>query len=587
MSDIAKIDEAVLTIIDTAGIQNYIFGSNRLRENIGASFLVEQATRDWVYEELDKLGKHNIANLETGEINRNKKMENAADDLSAELIYAGGGNTAILFRSMDEAKAFAWELSKRVLRDAPGLEIVIAHSSKPFEWRHDARDLYDKIKELRDGRLAQKKRTRQATPTPLLGLSVTAECSSTGLVASHRVSDPTERIISKEIKTKSDAAVQAKERMRTKFFSKVDPDEQYYISDELDYLGRIGGEESYIAVVHLDGNAMGDLFNECGTNASDNRDYINRLRDLSEGVDKASAEALVETLLRLEKRIFLDDQRDPEDRVMKEQPPALKNIDPRATPKRIPLYRSDKTENKPCWPFRPLVFGGDDVTFVCNGQLGLSLATIYMKAFAERTEKLSCGTIQTGAGVCIVKVHYPFRRAYELSAQLTEQAKLLLGDKKREASALDWHISTTGLSGKVNTIRKQEYKVRGDQWLTMRPVWLKHESEWRIWENFNRFAAAFNYDNRWAARRNKLKALRGVLRNGEEAVQEFLGVTKFPDGTLAATQGGDEALPEVINDQGRLLHLRGWEDKRCVYFDALEAMDHHFLLEEVKDGEVD
>jgi hypothetical protein len=26
-------------------------------------------------------------------------------------------------------------------------------------------------------------------------------------------------------------------------------------------------------------------------------------------------------------------------------------------------------------PFRPIVFGGDDVTFICDGRLGLSLAT--------------------------------------------------------------------------------------------------------------------------------------------------------------------------------------------------------------------
>lgn len=41
-------DQYHLVIVDTTGIQSYIFGSNRLRENVGASFLVHQAT------ELDK-----------------------------------------------------------------------------------------------------------------------------------------------------------------------------------------------------------------------------------------------------------------------------------------------------------------------------------------------------------------------------------------------------------------------------------------------------------------------------------------------------------------------------------------------------
>jgi hypothetical protein len=41
-----------LTILDTTGIQNYIFGSNRLKENVGASEMVKRATEDWVYEAL-------------------------------------------------------------------------------------------------------------------------------------------------------------------------------------------------------------------------------------------------------------------------------------------------------------------------------------------------------------------------------------------------------------------------------------------------------------------------------------------------------------------------------------------------------
>ncbi|MGH9768341.1 MAG: Cas10/Cmr2 second palm domain-containing protein, partial [Blastocatellia bacterium] len=463
MSDIAKIDEAVLTIIDTAGVQDYIFGSNRLRENIGASFLVEQATRDWVYEELDNLGEHNIANRETGEIDRNKKMENAADDLSAELIYAGGGNTAILFRSKDEAKAFTWELSKRVLRAAPGLEIVIAHS-EPFKWRHDARDLSDIIKDLRERRLAQKKRTCQVPPMPLLGLSVTAECASTGLVAtqSSLELEAEPRLVSREIMAKLEATHKDKpggeirneaKRRLLNYLRENDQGfnaDEFEFSDELDHLGRTGGEESYIAVVHIDGNSMGEMIKDYVADTKDNREYIERLRDFSIGVEWASKAALVKTLRTLSRHIR--GERDLETnravwQVIEAIPPPL--VVPKdkltiAQQKRIRLFEEDKN-GKPCWPFRPLVFGGDDVTFVCNGQLGLSLATVFMDAVTAETRELMKDSphkeVHTGAGVCIVKVHYPFRRAYELSAQLTKQAKHLLGDQNREASALDWHIS--------------------------------------------------------------------------------------------------------------------------------------------------
>ena len=37
-----------VTIIDTSGIQDYIFSSNRLRENIGASQLVSEVCNQWL-----------------------------------------------------------------------------------------------------------------------------------------------------------------------------------------------------------------------------------------------------------------------------------------------------------------------------------------------------------------------------------------------------------------------------------------------------------------------------------------------------------------------------------------------------------
>jgi len=46
-----------LTVIDTTGIQDYIFGSNVLKHNVGASALVHWATNDWVCEELIRLGR--------------------------------------------------------------------------------------------------------------------------------------------------------------------------------------------------------------------------------------------------------------------------------------------------------------------------------------------------------------------------------------------------------------------------------------------------------------------------------------------------------------------------------------------------
>ncbi len=595
----------VLTMIDTAGIQDYIFGSNRLRENIGASYLVEQATSNWVYDELKRLEGHNIKDPkpdedETDWIDRHKPIEQ--DDQTFELIFAGGGNAAILFRSLDDAKRFAWNLSRRIFEEAPGLEVVIAHS-EPFDWNPDKEDLLpderlgDHVDKLRDERLAAKKRTRQAMPTPLLGLGVSAECEATGLVAtqSSRDLEAEPRMVSREIMAKlrvtqkdkpnGEIRNEAKDRL-LKHLRKSDGNfngDEFEFSDDLDHLGRCGGEESYIGVVHIDGNSMGEMIKDYVGEAKTNRAYIERLRNFSKGIELASGAALVRTLGVLRSHIKSD-------RDLKTGRPI--HVVTEATPKSVPEDRRTKSQQKrfrlfpqekdegpnekPCWPFRPLVFGGDDVTFVCIGQLGLSLATIYMNAFTAETRKrikdFQGREIHTGAGVCIVKAHYPFRRAYELSEALTKEAKRHLQEERPRASAIDWHISSTGLSGSLKAIRTREYSAHEGS-LQMRPTRLKHDSDWRTWQNFNQLVGDFNFDEQWAGHRNKVKSLRDALRGGKEAVQEFLKIN-------------DVELPVLTNAPANL-HEQGWEGNHCAYFDAIEAMDHHFLLKEANDGDND
>lgn len=610
-------DAAVLTLIDTAGIQNYVFGSNRLRENLGASYLVELATKAWVFRAMDKLGAHNLSPVPTGAddlVHLQRKPDPALKmedgKLDAELLYAGGGNALLLFVSKSVAQCFAQILSQRVLREAPGLELVIAHS-EPFPWNPNGNDLREKEKELREGRLTQKKRQRQATPTLQLGLGVTAECAATGLVAtiySNRL-EPEARLIGRETvaklkqsKSRKDAESNAKRRL-VEVLKGLDP--RFDFPDELDQLGHKGGEESYIAVVHLDGNDMGQVRKDFLAHAKNNREYIERLRSFSAGVEEASNKALCATFQRLQPllsdqpkqhqdggEIWSVTERKPDFRKPKAASAAQAgDKDPdfelSTTPKEIefaPIEQDDDdefaatNEHKAYWPFRPIVFGGDDITFVCNGQLGLSLATAFAQEFAAQTQKALGVPIHSGGGVCIVKAHYPFRRAYDLSESLTKAAKQELGSNKREASALDWHISSTGLSGSLNVIRQREYQVR-DGSLLMRPLWLNGTSDWRTWKNFNWLVAVFNFHKQFAGRRNKLKALREALRNGPQAVQEFLKTYELSQEKIIAAlqlQGWDSG--KKGKDQ-----FTGWQGERCGYFDALEAMDHHFLLEEVRD----
>lgn len=514
--------EYVLTAIDTTQIQGYIFGSNRLRENIGGSELVEMATHRWVYEALPSL--NNVTDVATGKLDDNRTI----DSLDAEVVYAGGGNTVILFKNMELARAFTSKLTRRVLKEAPGLELVVAHRS--FDWEKEA--LAEVVSKTLGIDLARKKQNRKPS-TPLLGLGVSVPCNSTGLVASQIVDD---KPVSNEIKAKSAERVQnqAQSRLLEKLPRIVDG--KWEISKDFDGLGRHKGEESFIAVVHADGNGVGKRVEAIASRYStpaQNRDYILAIRNFSRSLERAATTAL-QKVVDLMADAFLAD-----------------------------LELAGHHEQR--FPLRPIVFGGDDVTFVCHGSYGLSLAVRYLEAYEDATSREAAFNGKPAyacAGVAIVKTHYPFARAYRLSEELCRSAKQMLRQERIEGSALDWHIAMSGITGSLEELREREYTVQQGS-LCVRPVLLRPSAlTWRTWPAFQEALVEFTReDGEWFDRRNKVKALREALRNGQKAVSEFLSTYKL------------DQLPEVkpVNVTG--YRKTGWAGDRCVYFDAIEVID--------------
>lgn len=531
-----------ITVIDTTGIQPYIFGSNRLRENVGASYLVGQVTESWVTQILEfyfEVTDPILPIVTSGQ--------------KAEIVYMGGGNTILLFKSHDIAKDFTRILSTKTLKDAPGINLVVTHHHD-FNWNEDS--LHDIIQGMMKTDMDHKKRSR--TPSsPLLGLSVTQDCLSTRLVAvddSNNHGSPDQYPVSREIVAKLDVVKSRNDDPKDKqnniantslkevIFNPKVPN-QWRIPLDFDDFGRSRGEMSYIAVIHIDGNSMGERFQNYGKDKK-NEAYIKAIRALSNSVKQAAKDSLKELTAELIKAI--------------PQLEKILDIDPEKL------------------PFRPLVYGGDDVTFVCDGRLGLSLAARYLELFTQK--KAADGENLTAcAGVCIVKAHYPFARAYTLSEELCRSAKKVAkyerrnkNKREKNLSAIDWHIATSGLTGSLSEIRQREYQSKDHGSLTMRPLLLEPKvaasHDWQTWENTTHLFKEFKKPS-WQSKQNKIAALREVLRDGKAATKEFLTVYQL------------EKLPELPTSVGQMARVdlakQGWRDNVCGYFDVIEALDFY------------
>lgn len=552
-----------VTVIDTTGIQDYVFSSNRLRENIGASYLVSQATKEWAEKALLDLAKELNQKVHIPKRNSLHEIHIGNEDVAAEIVYAGGGNTVLLFTSCEYAKRFTQILTKRVLQDAPGLNIVVAHN-KEFEFRKG--EFKKTLNQLLEKDLPKNKRERVAS-VPLLGLGVTAACRSTQLPAvntSEKYIDADEDdiyLISKETEAKLKAVPQANQRLIEKFAGTFNSD-IYDFPYRTDYLGRSEGESSYVAIVHADGNGMGNRFQKCGEGKSDEEAII-EMRKLSYSVEDAGINALRKVLEIVHNSI--------------ENGELVGCLG-------LGRFSLKIAKNgKYYLPFRPLVYGGDDVIFVCEGRIGLELAAIYLKEFEEQKDiEYQPLNLTARAGICVVKTHYPFARAYQIVDELYGAAKKLISqererldeDKEYYCSTLDWHFAASGLIGSMGEIRQREYEVPSGN-MMMRPIRLKeHDSDdnqWRTWANFISAVQHFNgyFDDvegneTWKDRRNKIIALREVLRQGADKTKQFMttyGIKKLPP------------CPQVDD-----LQETGWFDERCGHFDAIEAMDFYMGL---------
>lgn len=551
-----------LVITEVSRIQPYIFASNRMRENVGASYLVVQATEDWAIASVGEVApRNNVSSKDGKPLEEGKRIEDPADRLDAEVVYAGGGNFAVLFRDQLRAKEFVQKLSRRLLTEAPGLELVVARV--PFQWTDSlSRTMRAGFKEL------EEKKRAWVPSVPLLGLGVTVMCRSTGLPAVAFAGIEEEQYpVSAEVLAKVANLREARERLK----SLLPPPVGYEYPENLDDLGRSFKEYSYIAVVHIDGNDMGQRKMEIGEEYKDpsrNRDYIVALRAFSSGVKEAAERALQRTISRLVDRLKQDGGNCI--KLYSDINPERKGI--------ARLELKEAAGGKWYLPILPIVYGGDDLTFVSDGRLGISLALAYVRAFEEETAKRpQCrGRVTSCAGIAVVKSHFPFAEAYRLTEELCRSAKNYRRRNDLEGSCLDWHFALSGFTGSLEEIRRREYKIEeigersgkaGARWLTLRPVTLEEnpKESHRAWPVVRRGIEGFRQAD-WIGRRNKLKALREALRAGPEAVEEFrLG---FEIGEL----------PEVepsLTDWPR----RGWQGDRCGYFDAIELVDWFIPLE--------
>lgn len=537
---------AVVTGIDLLGIQRYVFASNRLRDVLAASWMVDHVVK----REPDSLLQWGM----TGD----------------RVLLAAGGNAIVEFESLDEARTWTGRYTRWLQSEAPGLDVVVAH--RPY----DGRSLAWGLKALAVD-LARAKLERRPS-TPQLGLSVTAACSVTGLPAN--AVDRGE-LVSCRIARLRAQTEPARERWQRFLPAHLDHAPGWFTDfpDELDRMGRTHGETSLVAVVHVDGNGVGRAIkgwlDRClGQEFGDEQVRV-EYREWSRGIDELGEYVLQAMTQRVASRILEE-----------ESEHGKKRCVVRGTPHEAGFPLRDEASGasrRVLLPVRPILAGGDDLTFVCDGRIALDLAVAALQEFeANQIPHLGENgwdtTLTACAGVALVKAHAPFHRSYHLAESLCTSAKRARLDSNQQVQAetgcwLDWHVGSSRPAQAIEDIRRREYQGGN---LVMRPYplvqvngreqawsWLDTEllgpgSTPETAERGFRGAAC------WAGSRSRVKRLGSLVPAGRD------GIGRQVD----AWNGIEDGVQLPAR-----LPYGGFIGQRTPLLDAIELLDLHVRLE--------
>lgn len=532
----------ILALYDTVSIQTYIYQSNRLKDNRGASLLVEECFTKYLNKavrQLEALGSIHKSYMNWEE---KEQVEFLSDkEVDCEIIYIGGGNVLLYLRDAVIYKKLNTAFSSILLDEIPGLTVMTEMLEIPDEkvdFGGDVDRLFQKLQR-------KKQRSRGLKSAPCL--SVTRECSYTHAPAVALKEDG--KWISSEL---------VKKRERGEIENRTD----VYKETE-DMAGKEG--EQWIAVVHIDGNAMGENIRNL-LKKTDYAEGISRIRSFAKGIADLYGEAYEQTVKECADRIRI------------------------SSDDRLDQY-------KKVAPFRKIYGAGDDLTFICYGPLGIKSSELFMKNLQSLTKNKNFHEsvmISACAGIAFTKPGYPFARAYKIAEECCKNAKKKARSNQKNGrlgNYLDFQI-VRGSLGSLDSIRKREYQLLAnadENWnMLLRPyeVVSGDLSEkgnlnffYQISEFIQRGGKLSGSDSRTKVARSKIKELRNAYCLGKsEADEAILRLKRRYKQEM-------ENLEEIIGQWSPGLEAPYIDYTRTVVlWDALEMMDIYIGLEEVEEG---
>lgn len=510
-----------LVISEVSKKQNYIFKTNKLKENIGASNIIEYVTEN-VPREIGKKYK-----------------------LALKEISVGGGNSIFLLQREEEAQKFIKEVTKEVLCKFSGVEFFMTYIGYDEE-EDSIIESIDLLYKKLNGKKSQRSSVFKRS-----SYGIEERCVSTGLAANgkeRQVLLSNESLIKRRWSEKeflenlkAEKAPYSIESLMSKYLK-----DGYSFTTEIEKLGIQKGENSYIAIVSLDGNKMGQKIQSMKNKAlkqyesldtkEANSNYIIKLNEFSLNIKKYYYESFEYML----------------DKVVKNYDELNDKLN----------LQVDEEGNK-ILPIRPIILAGDDVCFICNAQIALECVNAFITKLNTYTVEEE--TLNACAGISMMKSSNPFDRGYEIAEGLCKNCKAKIVDEQ-DASLVDYHICEGEIATSLSEIRDRAHIDKSIN-LNIKPLYIDGEG----FNSYKNFKEEYkNIQLMSSESKGKVRKLRDIFPRGKKETRIFMN--KY--------QIGNKFSGKFANIEADFGFSKINNKETCLYFDLIELQDMFITLED-------
>jgi len=550
-----------LAITEVSQKQAYIFSRNELRYNVKNSAAIAWITDPDYFRRA------------AGEV------FNEAENL----VYAGGGHSVLQFGTEEAAKEFCRKLTLKVHKEFPKMDLFtkivpyredidldkknvvvkLDPNKKADEVKTNAANIRNLIAELEKKKAIHQSSFHQGT----YGIEELDPVDFYPILPISEENKELEKMIWKRIKAEDRKVLPVGYEMPLSF----------------EELGGSKGSSNFIAVVHIDGNGMGNRVLEYQKTLPGSPEkwdcFCKELKTFSNDIDNAFKEAFRD----MNGILAFNLQKETSDE---------KNTDKKGTGEKNLLNEKLETLKDGVLPIRRIITSGDDICFVAEGRIGIECAAVFLEKLAAKEGK-DKKAYAACAGVAIVHRSFPFYRAYDLAEQLCGNAKsvnaTICPDKATGISSIDWHLEFGEMQDRLCDIRK-EYETKDGMKLELRPYIVCEPDPVNSVADKRQYVQFLKNEKLLQEHPDyyspgKVKELRGVLKQGKEKTEHYLTFSHMYDLTLESYQDVFKEIEYSMIGKGQGLEHKtfmtvpGDDKEHSILFDAIEVMDTFIPLE--------